>query len=505
YVRDDETGEVWSPTPEPAGAPARYLVRHTAGETRFEHEAHGLTQQLSVFVSPGDPVKLSLLRIHNQGSRRRQLSLFAVVEWVLGGSREYSRVGICSRWDATLQASLAHHPLSAFPNAHAFFTSSHPIHSWSQDREEFFGVDGSRALPRALGRSELSRNEQPGLDPCAALQVRLSLEPGEHAELAFALGRADSLDEALRLAAQYRRPGAAEASLQQARRSWDDILDTVQIETPDPALDALANRWLLYQTLCGRLWARTGFYQSSGAFGFRDQLQDSLALLHARPDLVREHVLRCARRQFEEGDVQHWWHDETGEGIRTRCSDDMLWLPYAVAEYVRATGDRALLDEQVPFLSARPLARGEEDSFGSPAVSASHASVYEHCTRALDVGTTRGQNGLPTLRGGDWNDGMNRVGHEGRGESIWLAWFLARTLLDFAEIARERGDTERAEHCQREVTRLGAAVERHGWDGEWYLRAFFDDGSPLGSARRSECQIDAIAQSWAVIAGIGDP
>jgi cyclic beta-1,2-glucan synthetase len=507
YVRDDETGASWSPTPRPAGLRQRYVVRHTPGCTTFELEANGLGHELSMFVSPSEALKFSRLRLQNRSGRRRRLSLFGVVEWVLGGSRENSRVSVCSSWDAELGCLFASNPLSPFPAQRAFFLATRMPASFSADREEFFGQSGSRRSPRALGLERLSGSVGAGFDPCAALQVTLELAPGETTEVSFVLGHAPSSERARALAAKHGPSAPAEhagAQLEQAIQAWERTLGAVRVETPDPALDALLNHWLVYQALSSRIWARTGFYQSSGAYGFRDQLQDVLALLHTRPELAREHLLRCAARQFVEGDVQHWWHEETGEGLRTRCSDDLLWLPYVTAEYVRFTGDRGVLDESIPFLTERVLAPGEEDLFSSPAVSESRASLYEHCTRALDVGSTSGPHELPTMRGGDWNDGMNRVGQHGQGESVWLAWFLARTLLDFAPIAQARGDEARAGRCRQQISRLTRALEKSAWDGEWYRRAYFDDGTPLGSKQNEECSIDAIAQSWAVIAGIGD-
>jgi cyclic beta-1,2-glucan synthetase len=334
--------------------------------------------------------------------------------------------------------------------------------------------------------------------------VMLELPPGESRELCFILGQAESSAAAEALVAKYRSSGAAERALVLAKQAWDELLGAVKIKTPDPALDMLHNHWLLYQSVSSRLWGRTGFYQSSGAYGFRDQLQDVMASMHARPQIAREHLLRAAAHQYAEGDVQHWWHDETGEGLRTRCSDDMLWLPYVVVEYVSLTGERRVLDEPVPFLKERVLAASEEDLFSAPPVTEPGASLYEHCVRALDAGMSMGSHGLPLMQHGDWNDGMNKVGHAGRGESVWLAWFLAKTLADFAPIAEQRGDRERAAWCRQHVTRLAEVVETHAWDGEWYRRAYFDDGTPLGSKESAECSIDAIAQSWAVISGIGD-
>jgi cellobiose phosphorylase len=505
YVRDDDTGAFWSATPAPAPAGARYLVRHGQGYSKFEHTRGGLVHELTVFVSSSDPVKFMRLRVKNEGTLRRRLSVWGIAEWVLGPDREATRAAVASSYDASLSALFAEQPLGRVPARRAFLASSRSCRSVSADREEFFGRLGSRAEPAALLRIGLSGRTGAGLDACAALEVPLGIEPGETADVTLLLGAAESLAEASALVKRLASDEGVAGAFHEVLASWDDVLGTVTIETPDPALDALMNRWLLYQTLACRLWARSGFYQSGGAYGFRDQLQDVLALIHARPALAREHILRSAARQFEEGDVQHWWHPATGQGVRTRCSDDLVWLPFVVAEYVRATGDRSVLDESAPFLTERELEPNEEDLFAVPRVSVESATVYEHCARACSRALMMGPHGLPIIGSCDWNDGMNRVGHEGRGESIWLAWFLAHTLKSFAALAVSRGDAERAALFRAEVQRLATAVERDGWDGRWYRRAYFDDGTPLGSNDAVECRIDAIAQSWAVIAGVGDP
>jgi len=505
YVRDDEDGATWSLTPEPAGGSANYRVSHGQGFSRFDHTRRELEQELSMFVSPTDPVKICRVRIKNAGTRLAKVSLYGFVEWVLGRSRETTRTSIVTDWDATTSTLMATNPMSHFPERHAFFTSSGVVRSVTGDREEFFGVASSRRTPAALGRVALSGRVGVGLDPCAALHVPLRIEPGASVELAFVLGDAENLDHARALSQTYRAAGAATHTLEEATTVWRTLLGAVTVKTEDETFDALVNHWLLYQVTSSRLWGRTGFYQSSGAYGFRDQLQDVLALVHTRPDLSREHILRAAQRQFVEGDVQHWWHPASGEGVRTRCSDDMLWLPYVTAAYVRATGDASVLDESIAFLKERALTASDEDLFGTPAVSDERASLYEHCTRALDVGTTAGTHDLPLMGSGDWNDGMNRVGRLGKGESVWLAWFLGATLSDFTAIAEKRGDRERVQRCKDQIARLAKAVDTSGWDGAWYRRAFFDDGTPLGSSTNDECRIDAIAQSWAVISGIGDP
>ncbi|HEY1959531.1 MAG TPA: glucoamylase family protein [Polyangiaceae bacterium] len=504
FLRDDEDGSVWSPTPLPAGGDATFTVRHGQGYSVFEHTRGDLAVELIVFVSPNECAKTWRIRVRNEGKRARSLSLFGIVEWVLGETREKSRVSVMTEWDAAVPAILAENPLSLHPNRRAFFTASAPIASVSGDRDEVFGAAGSRRRPVALERVSLSNRVGTGLDPCAALQVPVKIAAGETTTVSFVLGESDSGDTARTVARHQRDPAVIERELAEAKAAWDRMLGSIVVRTPDSAFDMLVGRWLLYQVASCRVFGRSAFYQSGGAYGFRDQIQDVLALLHARPDVAREHLVRCAARQFLEGDVQHWWHPSSGEGVRTRCSDDMLWLPFAVAEYVRVTGDEKILDERVSFLKERLLEATDEDIFSAPAITQEKATLYEHCTRALDRGATQGPHGLPKMGAGDWNDGMNRVGREGCGESVWLAFFLAKTLRDFSAVARARGDDGRVRWCEAEVDRLGEAVDASAWDGAWYLRAFFDDGTPLGSHANVECRIDAIAQSWAVVAGIGD-
>ena len=377
--------------------------------------------------------------------------------------------------------------------------------SWTADRAEFVGRNGSLDRPAALERGgPLSGAVGGGFDPCAALQTTLELPAGASAEVVFLLGQAATSEEARALVRRY-RAADLQAVLDDVRARWDEILGAVQIRTPDRAMDIVMNRWLLYQTLACRVWARSAFYQAGGAYGFRDQLQDSMALVIAAPDVAREHLLRAAGRQFVEGDVQHWWHPPVGRGVRARVSDGAVWLPHAVAHYVERTGDASVLDEVVPFLEGPLLEPEQSDSYFEPAVSSERGSVFEHCARALDQSLTVGPHGLPLIGHGDWNDGMNRVGHEGRGESVWLAWFLHTALAAFARCADARGEDERAARWRAHAEALRQAIERHAWDGGWYRRAYFDDGTPLGSAEGAECRIDSIAQSWAVLSHAADP
>jgi cyclic beta-1,2-glucan synthetase len=372
------------------------------------------------------------------------------------------------------------------------------------DRTEFLGRNGSPANAAALGRVELSGRTGAALDPCGAVQAKFDLQPGEEKDVVFVLGAAHSLDEVRHLLRRYRDPGEVEMAFAEVRRRWDDVLTAVQVQTPNAALDLLVNRWLLYQALACRVWGRSALYQSGGAYGFRDQLQDVMGLVYGAPGEARAQILRAARRQFLEGDVQHWWHPPSGRGVRTRISDDYLWLPFVVSHYVTTTGDAAVLDERVPFLQAPLLKPGQEEDYGLPETSAETATVYEHCLRALKNGLHFGAHGLPLMGTGDWNDGMNKVGAEGKGESVWNGWFLLACLHRFEQLAAARGDKEAAGLCREQAERLQTAIEEHAWDGSWYRRAYFDDGTPLGSAQNDECQIDSIAQTWGVISGAAE-
>jgi cyclic beta-1,2-glucan synthetase len=505
YLRDEDNGELWSATPAPIRQDIPFTIRHAAGVSSFEHERAGIGTRLTLGLADEDAVKIALCAVTNRSKRPRRLTVTTYVEWTLGVLREHTQHQVHTRFDGQLGTIFAQNSFDAqFAQWVAFHTMSE-VAGHTASRREFLGRNGSTADPAALHQPALAGSTGAGLDPCAALQCQLTLAPGETREVAVLLGAARSPEEAERLVAAYRPVAAANAAVSRTIDRWRQRLSVITVRTPEPTFDAMINHWTLYQALACRIWARSALYQSSGAYGFRDQLQDVMALLHAEPALAREHILRAAARQFVEGDVQHWWHPQSGRGVRTRFSDDLAWLPYVVEHYVRVTGDVTVLEERIPFLTMRTLEPDEHEVYDLPQVSDEQATVYEHCLRALRRACTAGQHDLPLIGTGDWNDGMNRVGAEGRGESVWLAWFLVTTLRAFAELADSRGDAAVATGFRGRADAYTAAVERHGWDGQWYRRAYFDDGSPLGTAAAEECRIDAIAQSWSVISGAGQP
>jgi cellobiose phosphorylase len=504
YLRDEATGEFWTPTPLPRGAGATVTVRHGQGYTRYVRKCHGLEQELLVFVPPDDPVKLVCLTVRNTSDRPRRLTATYYAEWVLGTIRDNAPLQVVCERDAESGAVLARTPWGgSFAGRLAFLGVGARPHSCTADRAEFLGRHGSPAAPASLRRVGLSGRVGPTLDPCAAIMSEITLAPGQSEEVVFALGQADGLEEVRRIVRSYTAPGQSSQALAAVRAMWDGILNTIQVRTPDPSIDVLVNRWLLYQVLACRVWARSAFYQSGGAYGFRDQLQDVMALAYGAPEETKAQILRSAARQFEEGDVQHWWHPPSGAGVRTRITDDLFFLALVVYHYVTTTGDTALLDERVPYLKSPVLRPDQEEEYNVPAASTETGSIYEHCVRTLEHGYRLGPHGLPLMGTGDWNDGMNKVGAHGRGESVWNGWFILTVLKAFAELANRRGDTARAAWCRERAESLGAALEAHAWDGKWYRRAYFDDGTPLGSATNDECQIDALPQAWSVISGAG--
>ena len=504
YLRDEERGHFWSPMPLPSQGAMPYVTRHGFGYSVFEHTERGIRSEVWVYVALDAPVKFTVLKVRNESGRSRRLSVTGYVEWVLGDLRPKSAMHVITEIDPTSGALFARNSYnSEFSGRIAFFDVDDVTRTVSGDRAEFIGRNGTLRNPAALRRTRLSNKVGAALDPCATIQVPFELADGQEREIIFRLGTGRDTNDAVNLVHRFRGSAAARGELETVWQYWNHTHGAVQVETPDMAVNIMANGWLLYQTLACRLWARSGYYQPGGAFGFRDQLQDVMALIHTQPHLVREHLLLCAARQFKEGDVQHWWHPPFGRGVRTHCSDDFLWLVMATCRYVLSTGDTGVLDEPVNFIEGRPVNTDEDSYYDLPAHSGDVAGLYEHCVRAIVKGLNFGEHGLPLIGSGDWNDGMNLVGEHGKGESVWLAFFLYDVLMQFSEVARRTLDLSFAERCLQGAAALRENIEQNGWDGEWYCRAYFDDGTPLGSASNPECSIDSIAQSWSVLSGAG--
>ena len=507
YLRDEESGHFWSPTPLPCRGAGKYVSRHGFGYSVFEHVEDGIRSELCVYVAMDASIKYSVLKVKNESGIERKLSATGYVEWVLGDLPSKSVMHVITESDPVSGGLFAHNAYNTeFADRIAFFDVDAVTRSVSGDRNEFVGRNGTLGSPAAMGRTRLSGKVGAGLDPCAAIQVPFELAAGQEREIVFMLGVAGRRSaDVSNLIHRYRGGAAARKAREAVEKYWQHTLGAIQVETPDVALNLLANGWLMYQTIACRLWARSGFYQSGGAFGFRDQLQDAMAMVHTEPHLLREHLLLCAAHQFVEGDALHWWHPPSDRGVRTHCSDDYLWLPLATHRYVTSTADTGVLDERVHFIEGRALNPDEDSYYDLPARSSTSGSLYEHCVRAIERGLRFGVHGLPLIGSCDWNDGMDKVGQHGKGESVWLAFFLYQVLTRFADVATMHGDAAFAERCLKQATLLQKKIEQNAWDGKWYRRAYFDDGAPLGSSVNAECQIDSISQSWSVLSEAGEP
>ena len=504
YIRDEETGHFWSPMPLTDSESKLYVSRHGFGYSVFEHNEGGIITELWIYVAVDASVKFSVLKVKNQSGRACRLSATNYVEWVLGDLRYKYAMHVATSIDLNTSTIYALNPYNPeFADRVAFLQTDDQSCSFTCDRTEFLGRNGTLKNPAAMIRSRLSGKKGVALDPCAAIQVPFDLAAGQEREIIFRLGSGKNVEDANNLLRRFRGAASAYSALETIWHYWSETLGKVQIETPDLSLNVLTNGWLLYQTLACRVWARTGYYQSGGAFGFRDQLQDAMALIHTKPIILREHLLLFASRQFLEGDVQHWWHPPVGRGVRTHCSDDYLWLPMATCRYVVATGDTGVLNESVHFLEGRPVGPDDDSYYDLPNRSEEKSTLYEHCKRSILHGLRFGAHDLPLIGTCDWNDGMNMVGNKGKGESVWLGFFLFDVLTQFIAVAQSKGDFEFVELCVNSTKAIQENIEKNGWDGEWYRRAFFDNGMPLGSSVNDECKIDSISQSWSVLSGAG--
>lgn len=505
YIRDEETGEIWSPTPLPVKSNLDYLIRHGMGFSIFEHYTKGIHHNLTLFVPTNDTIKIYSLKLKNNGDYFRILGITTYIEWVLGVNHYETTNTIFTKWDEETSSLLAQNSYNnEFSEYIAFFSSSEEILSFTCDKKIFLGKDGSFKSPKSLSSKFLLKRIGGRLDACGVLQTKIQLKPGEEKEIIFLIGQGEDMNEVRNLVKKYKNPDHAQSSLDEVKSSWKLKLRKIKVTTPDPSLDILINYWLPYQTLACRIWARSAFYQSGGAFGFRDQLQDVMAFTYTQPQLVRNHILHTSSRQFEEGDVQHWWHPPTGRGVRTRFADDLLWLPFVVSYYVNVTSDFTILRESTHYLKGKMLKENQDEIYYTPEISEKFGTLYEHCIKAIDRSLGTGSHGIPLFGSGDWNDGMNRVGHEGKGESVWMAWFIISVLSEFKNCVLYMNDLERIKQFENHIKLLRESVDNNAWDGEWFLRGFFDNGQTLGSHLNKECQIDSIAQSWSVISNGSD-
>jgi len=506
YIRDEESGYYWSPSYLPTPGASPYITCHGFGYSIFRHVEDGIASEMAIYVDLEDAIKFFVIKIKNNGNRQRRISATGYIEWTLGDLPAKNRMHVITEIDPATGAMLAKNAYNTeFTERVAFFDTDDRARTFTGDRTEFIGRNGNINRPDVMSRISLSGKTGAVLDPCGAMQVSFTISPGQEHEVIFRLGAGKNYDDANKIIQKYRGRYAANDALERVKNYWQSIIERLQIETPNQTLDIIANGWLMYQTISSRLWARSGYYQSGGAYGFRDQLQDVLAVIQTEPLIARKQILLCASRQFLEGDVQHWWHPPGGRGVRTKCSDDLLWLPFVTSNYVTKTGDATILHEEVSFLEGRLLNANEASYYDLPIISTQRASLYEHCVRAIKHSLQYGVHGLPLIGHGDWNDGMDLVGKDGKGESVWLGFFLYSVLVPFTEIAKMNSDNDFAAICIKEATQLQKNIEQNAWDGGWYRRAYFDDGTPLGSAENEECRIDSISQSWAVISGAGNP
>jgi len=505
YMRDEETGYVWSPTPFPVKGKSTYTTRHGFGYSVFEIVEDGIATELWIYVDREAQIKFTVIKIKNLSGRMRTLSATGYSELVLGSLRPSSVMHVVTEYDADMNSLISRNPYNTeFPGRVAFFDVNSSKFNFSTDRNEFLGRNGTLEKPDGMKRTRLSNSQGAGYDPCVAIHVPITLSGNQEKEIIFRMGSGKDSQEAQKIMTRFTGRDAAANSLATVREYWKRVLSQTKIKTPDPSINILSNGWLLYQVIACRIWGRSGFYQSGGAFGFRDQLQDVLAVMDAAPEIARHQIILSASRQFKEGDVQHWWHPPLGRGVRTRCSDDFLWLPFTTSRYVTHTQDYKILNEMVSFIEGRELNADQESNYDLPVTNERRTTLYDHCKRAITNGMKFGIHGLPFMGSGDWNDGMNKVGIKGQGESVWLAFFLCDVLRRFEPISTFMQDDAFLQTCKKTIEKLKIAIDK-SWDGEWYRRAYFDDGTPLGSSSNTECKIDSISQSWAVLSEAGSP